>query len=303
MTDTSRPIACLGEAIVDLVAERRIGHGDDPGAFLAHPGGAPANVAAIIASAGVPAALIGGLGADRWGKWIRDRLEAEEVGTTWLVEVPEAPTPVAFVTFDRAGEPTFEVYGEGIARSMDASRSVIGDALERSCALVIGANTMVGETERAVTREAVAGARSLGLPVLFDPNHRPGRWDDQDTGAELALELVAKSDLVKANRPEAALLTGFDDPERAANVLLEMGPRLVVITDGPGRVIARGEAEAESTPEPVEVVSPLGAGDAFMGRLVADLYLADWDFSRAGEMLDDASAAAGECCRVWGART
>ena len=302
MTDSIRPVACLGEAIVDLICERRLGPDDHPGPFEAHHGGAPANVAALLARSGVPASLVGGLGDDRWGRWLRAGLDAEGVETKWLAEVAGVGTPIAVVTFDLQGEPWFDVHGEDIGPAMEAAAPLLEDAITSASALVIGANTMVGESERAVTREAVAIAREHGRPVLIDPNHRPGRWREQETAAGYTRELVALSDLVKANRAEAELLTGLSDPVEAALALLELGPSLAVVTDGAGEVVVRGAAEGGFTPEPFEVLSPLGAGDAFMAGLVAGLARAEWDFDRAADLLPGASAEAGRACLVWGAR-
>ena len=63
----------------------------------------------------------------------------------------------------------------------------------------------------------------------------------------------------------------------------------------------RGACEAEAPAAQVEVVSTLGAGDAFMGTLVAGLALRDWDAARAGEALAPALDAAGQACTRWGA--
>lgn len=295
-------MACLGEAILDLVCERRLGPNDRPGPFEAHHGGAPANVAACLARAGTPASLVGGLGDDRWGRWLRDGLEANGVETAWLEEVEGVVTPIAVITFDSDGEPTFDVHGQDVGPAMEACAPRLDQALDAARALVIGANTMVGAVERDVTRRAVTLARERGLPVLIDPNHRPGRWSRQETGAEYSRELIALSDVVKTNRAEAELFTGLGDQVAAAAALVDLGPRLAVVTDGAGEVVVRGESEGSFSPEAIEVVSPLGAGDAFMAGLVAGLAEGDWDLSRADEVVPLACEEAGRACLGWGAR-
>jgi len=302
LTEPARPVACLGEAILDLVCERRLGPDDAPGPFEAHHGGAPANVAALLARSGIPTSLIGGLGEDRWGLWLRAGLESEGVDTAWLATVERVRTPVAVITFDLEGEPSFDVHGEDVGPAFEACSPDLERALDASGSLVIGGNTMVGETEREVTRRAVDLARQRGLPVLLDPNHRPGRWDCQEDAVRYSRELIERSDVVKANRAEAELLTGLDDPTDAAYALVELGATLVVITDGPGEIVARGAVEASFCPKPVEMISPLGAGDAFMAGLVAGLARGEWDLSRADELLPAASEEARLACLSWGPR-
>jgi fructokinase len=297
----NRPILCLGEAIVDLITEARLEPGEAPGSLVPHPGGALANVAVAVARRGGPAALAGGVGDDLWGSWLAGCLESEGVSTDWLETVPGAATPVALIRFDPRGEPAFQVYGEHIGPTMEAVAPGLGEAIAASSALLVGSNTMVGEAERAVTRSAVKTAGELGLPVLLDPNHRPTRWSEEPVAVGYGLELARCSTVVKCNRGEAELLTGVADPSGSAAALAELGPDLVVVTDGPGRIVTAGAATAEWQPGRTEVVSPLGAGDAFMGSLAAGLAGLGWNLSRVGEVLPDASDDATACCRHWGA--
>jgi sugar/nucleoside kinase (ribokinase family) len=302
VTDPDRPILCLGEAIVDLICERNLGPGQSPQTLVAHHGGALPNVAAAAARRGAAAALIGGVGSDHWGGWLIDGLAAEGVATDWIATLEQTRTPLAIALFDSSGEPSFQIYGEHIGPTMAASETFLEAAVKEGQALVVGPNTMVGQTEREVTRRAVALARSAGIPVLVDPNHRPTRWQDQHTAVGFGLELVAQSTVLKCNREEAKLFTGEDDPVAAARALARLGPRLVVVTDREREIVSAGEAEACWTPGRVDVVSPLGAGDAFMGSLAAGLADLGWDLSRVAEVLPRAAADATACCLHWGAR-
>ena len=88
-------------------------------------------------------------------------------------------------------------------------------------------------------------------------------------------------------------ITGADDPRRAADELAAMDVELAVVTLGPEGAVIRGACEAEQPAPEVEVVATLGAGDAFMGTLVAGLAERDWDAARGAEALGPALAAAG----------
>jgi fructokinase len=118
LQDSGAPVVCLGETIVDLVCEREVESLDEADSFRPHQGGALANVAVACRRAGAPAAMASGAGDDPWGRWLRDGLAAEGVGLSWFTLVPSAPTPIAIVTFERGGEPVFQVYGEGIKAAM-----------------------------------------------------------------------------------------------------------------------------------------------------------------------------------------
>jgi fructokinase len=305
VTDRPPPILCLGEAIVDLICERNLAPGETPRSLVPHHGGAPANVAAAVARQGVPASLLSGVGRDGWGQWLLDGLGSAGVDTTWVARIDGANTPLAIALFDASGEPSFQVYGEHVGPVMAAASGFLGPAIDAGQALIVGSNTMVGETEREVTRRAVRLAVERGLPVLLDPNHRPTRWAEQQTAVGFSLELARSSAVVKCNRVEAELLTGVAGHRESTEALAGLGPQLVVVTDGPGEVLTAGATGGSFSPRPLgeaEIVSPLGAGDAFMGALAAGLAGLGWDLSRAAEALPAACADAAACCRSWGAR-
>ncbi len=295
-------IVCLGEAIVDLICERELAEPGEADQFVPHPGGALANVAVAVKRAGSEAALLGGVGDDAWGSWLRERLWRTGVDVRWMATIEDAPTPVAFVTFDWEREPSFAIYGEGIGQAMRAAGPHLGEALAAAEALVFGSNTLVGEPERELTLRARRAARDGGSRVLFDPNLRPNRWRDLGRAVRLCREMIDGTMVVRANQWEAKELTGETDPAAAAQALCGLGAELGVVTIGRQGAVMRGAASAEAVSPRVEVVSPMGAGDAFMGALAAGLAQVDWDLERGGEALAVAVEAGAHACTGWGAQ-
>jgi fructokinase len=295
-------IVCLGEAIVDLVCEEPLASPDDAGSFIPHPGGALANVAVAASRAGADAALLGGVGDDPWGHWLRSRLAGEGVGVEWTAVAAELTTPLALVTFGPDFEPSFQLYGESIGPAMRAAREHMPVALAGGSAFVFGSNTLVGEPERELTVSARRAARDRDLPILFDPNLRPNRWRSMDRAVTVCRELCDGAFAVKTTSEEAELLTGKSDPADAAAALCGLGAQIGVVTRGAAGALMRGAADGEADAPRIEVVSPLGAGDAFMGALAAGLAKAGWDPARAAEALPGAVAAGARACSGWGAQ-
>lgn len=91
-------------------------------------------------------------------------------------------------------------------------------------------------------------------------------------------------------------ITATDDPRAAADELAAMGAELAVVTLGTEGAVIRGACDAQAPTVEVEVVTTLGAGDAFMGALVAGIAERGWDAARAGEALAPALAAAARAC-------
>jgi fructokinase len=214
---------CLGEALVDLICERPIERLADADAFAPHFGGAVSNVAVVAARHGAGVALAGGAGADSWGRWLRDRMVREGVDVSLFELIEGLQTAIALVAVDGRGEPSYEIYGDATATVVRAPAGGVERAIRESAALFISSNTLVGADERAVTMRARELALGLDRPLIFDPNLRLHRWPSHAEAAAAARACVPGALLVRANRDEAALITGEADPERAALALAALG--------------------------------------------------------------------------------
>lgn len=299
---TEAPLICLGEALVDLICPDPVADPGEATRFHAHFGGALGNVAVAARRAGAAASLAGGSGVDAWGRFLRRRLVAEGVGLDLYAELPGIETPFAFATLDHDREPSFRIHGEGIERAI-ATLAGRERELATGAALIIGSNTLAGDRGRAVTLAAREAALASGVPVLFDPNLRPGRWPDLERPRRICRELATEATVLKCNLAEARWLSGAEraTAAQAAEALSGLGPRLVVVTAGTAPAVARGAVAAEVAPPPVEMVSPLGAGDVFMGTLAAGLLADDWELSDPGLAIEGASRAAAAACTRLGA--
>jgi sugar/nucleoside kinase (ribokinase family) len=292
---------CLGDALVDLIAPERGRDLAEAESFVPRFGGATANIAVTAARHGARVSLAGAAGDDDWGRWLRDRLEDEGVELSWFRLVADVQTTLALVVLDSDGEPGYTMYGEGIAGVIEALGDELEIAVAGAAGLFLSTNTLVGAADRAVTMRAREAALELGRPVVFDPNLRLHRWRSLADAAASANACVPGALLVRTNRAEAALMTGEDDPERAATALLKAGARLVVITLGPSGAILRGELRADVPGIGARVLSTIGAGDVLMGVLLARLALAGYYPPAAAAALRDAVIEGARACERLGA--
>jgi fructokinase len=292
---------CLGEALVDLICEHPVESLARAPAFVPSFGGAVANVAVMAARYGARVALAGGAGDDDWGRWLRDRLEAEGVDTSLFTLIEGTQTPLAVVAVDATGEPQYEIYGETIATVVHALGERLEEAVRESAGLYMSSNTLVGAEEREVTMRARALALELERPVIFDPNLRLHRWRSKADAAASANACVPGALLVRSNAAEAALMTGEEDPDRAASALLKAGAQMVVITLGPDGAILRGELRADVEGVPANVLSTIGAGDVLTGVLLAKLAISGFYPPVVAAGLREAVAESARACERWGA--
>lgn len=104
---------------------------------------------------------------------------------------------------------------------------------------------------------------------------QPGTFQ-LEAGADKLKELYQHTEIVIMNREEAAMVTKLDGKDMAKLIegLHKLGPKIVVVTDGPaGAYASDGENRYKMPPypDPAPPAERTGAGDAFASTLVAAL--------------------------------
>lgn len=265
---------------------------DASGAFVPHFGGDVANAAVTAARHGGEVALAAGAGDDAWGAWLRERLTAEGVALDGFELLAGVQTKIAFVRIAGGGEPSFMFYGDSVAPAR----------LPAYGALFFTSNTLLSEQERMLALTARRQALDDAKPVVVDANLRPERWSAVDAAVATVRGCVPDSALLKCNRSEAELLTGSRDPAMAADALLALGARAVVVTLGGEGALLRGAGGSHDVPGvAASPVDTTGAGDAVSGVLLARLGAAAFDPAVLPAALTEAVAVAAHVTEHFGA--
>jgi fructokinase len=272
---SSGPLGVLsvGEVLVDFIAHE-VTDLSRAERFVRAAGGAPANVAVAAARLGTPTGFVGAVGRDPFGDFVRSVLAENDVDTTGLVQVEPSlgRTTLAFVARNTGGIPDFVFY-RGADRLL-SSRDILPETIERARFVHVSSMALLVEPAAGATRRAVQLARARGGLVSFDPNLRPSSWPSLDIAREVIVAMAFESDVLKVNDEEARLLTGTDDPSEAL-VRLAAGrdDRLCVITRGDKGCLWRlGDSAGNALTPKVDVADTTGAGDAFVGALLSELY-------------------------------
>ena len=213
------------------------------------PGGKGANQAVAAARLGASVALVGRVGDDAAGAGLRDGLAAEGVDVAHVVVDRDAPTGMALIAVDAAGENTIVVSPGANARVGPADVERAGDVLAAAAVTLIQ-----HEIPPEAVRAAVAAA---GGTVVLNP--APAR------------ALVEPIDVLVPNRLELeALADKAGDPEELARGLRDA--RAVVVTLGAdGALVVEGDRATTVAAPSVRAVDTTGAGDAFCGALAQAL--------------------------------
>lgn len=263
-------VVCLGESMVTFLPSQPGRLADVP-SFGRGIGGAESNVACALARAGHRAAWVSRVGADGFGDHLVDAISAYGVDTSAVRRDPARPTGIYFRTAtDRAAD-VHEVayYRAGSAASAMSPANVPREALLAGRVLHLSGITA------ALSADCLALLRELTAPrpgrplVSFDVNHRPGLWRDGDATPDVLLELARGADLVFVGEDEAEEAWGITAGAEAIRKALPEPAVLVVKRGADGAtVFSRPEAGGTDvvTDVPalrVDVVAPVGAGDAF----------------------------------------
>jgi 5-dehydro-2-deoxygluconokinase len=257
--------------------------------FAKSLGGSPTNVAVAAARLGARAAVITKVGDDPFGPYVRAALRGFGVDDRWVGTHPALRTPVVFCEIFPPDHFPLLFYREPQAPDMTIAPDELDfDAIRAARVFWTTGTGLSAEPSRTATLAALA-QRSGGITV-HDLDHRPVFWAGDDDPGEWARRALASATVAVGNREEVAVAVGTDEPDAAAEALLDLGVELAVVKRGPDGTLARTRHErVEVPPVPVEVVCGLGAGDAFGGALAHGL-LAGWPLERTIRLANAAGA-------------
>jgi ribokinase len=260
-----------------------------------HPGGKGGNQAVAAARAGAAVRLFGRVGPDDHGARLIDLQRAAGVDTAGILR-DAAPTGLAFISVDRAGENQIVVAS---GANLQARAGDVPDLALVPAALVVAQMELApAETAAVLKRARARGARTLlnlapALPIAADA--------------------LGALDWLVVNRIEADMLAAplglaGAAPEVIAQKLARAHGFACVITLGRAGAVAADAKDAWAVDAlPVQAVDTTGAGDAFVGVLAAALD-AGPDLPEPlpeplPRALRRASVAAGLACTAWGAQS
>lgn len=251
---------------------------------LVHDGGGQVGTAlTALARLGAQTGYIGVLGDDREGHILRDLFLEAGVDVARLRLQAEVGTNVCLLLVDQA----------------TARRAILCHPRVRPTDLVLNkADQIYIQSARVLhldgqfmpaAIQAARWAREAEVKVCYDGNH-PRPYLEQ---------LLPLVDWLVVAEPFATTYTGLTDLEDAAQELLALGSRILVVTHGErGCRIWEQDNQWQVPGFPVRALDTTGAGDAFHGAFIHGM-LQGWDLRRAALF---ANAVAAINCQTLGGR-
>ncbi|WP_407318646.1 sugar kinase [Isoptericola halotolerans] len=270
-------LVTFGEAMAQLVPQS--GNATDATDFAVHVAGAESNVAVGFARLQGSAAWVSRVGDDPFGRRVMARLAAEGVDTAAVNVDRERPTGCFLkdvtgskrpVTYYRAGSAASVMSISDVKRALDLAPAMFHTS---------GVTAALSESCTASLRHVMATASNAGIELSFDVNYRPRLWRNRAAAAIVIRDLAAAADVLFVGRDEAEELWGLSTAEQIRTAFAEV--RTVVVKDGAVAATAFRDRLSFTVPAPpVDVVEPVGAGDAFAAGFLR-AYLEGWSLEGA----------------------
>ena len=230
--------------------------------FIMTPGGKGANQAVTAAKLGAEVYFIAKLGDDVFAEQSLNNFKKEGINTKYVIQTKEAPSGVALIIVDDAGNNVIVV-------APGANRMLSPEDIKRAESDITSSGALVAQLEVPLETVEFAAqlANNCGVPFILDP--APAQ--------ELRPELLKMVDVLTPNETEAQILTGIevtneDSARAAAKKLLECGVKSVILTMGAKGFLLASDNRMEFVPAvKVDAVDATAAGDAFTGSLAVGL--------------------------------
>jgi len=244
----------LGEALTDLITQGNDG-------WVSRVGGAPWNVARVMARLGVPSAFAGAVSEDTFGNALASATEAAGLDMRFLQR--NAHTPLLAIVHSLHPPRYFFIGDDSADLHFDPAALPQGWMRGVRCALIGGI---------ALARPPLAGTlatlaeqlKAAGARIYYDPNFRV----TMDARYDPMLERMARlADVIKVSDEDLLGLFRTEDQDAALARLRGCNPaaQILVTRGGEGASLLVGEQQWHARPPKITVVDTVGAGDAFIG--------------------------------------
>ena len=292
-------ISVTGEALVDFVP-------DGQGQYIWTPGGSGLNTALALARLGMETHFIGTISRDDNGTRLSNFMRAEHIHLNHIVTSPK-PCPHVFVSKDAQGVPHYDLHlADSALEDAPTLWTLPKETMHfhaTSFAATLGAS---GEATLANLRDARATQR---ITTSFDPNIRASIFPDRSAIPLLLVQRIRHADIVKVSSEDLDSIAPGILHDHVISEWRALGVKLMIITRGAqGAIALFGTSQIEIPAPQVTVCDSVGAGDTFMGALLAlmseDRQLGTWanlDETKVTRWLSFANQAAAFCCTRPGA--
>lgn len=263
-------IACVGILVADVIVEPVSSYPDKGvlekvNSITVHNGGNAMTASINIKKLGVDTSIIGMVGSDMFGDFLKSRLELAAVDTRGLKRSDDTQTSASVLMVDPLGERSFFhcVGTNAVFSSADIDYSIIEE-----CDIVFVTGTfLLPHFDGVETMEFLKKCKMMGKTTMLDVC-----WDSSDQWGSLIDMSLPYIDYFMPSIDEAVCISGKDQPDEIAEMFLSKGASNVIIKLGSKGSYFRSKGSEGKTYEPFlveNVLDTTGAGDSFCSGFIA----------------------------------
>lgn len=267
-----KKIACVGILVADVIVEP-VSDFPAPGtlshvnSISLHNGGNAMTAAINLSKMGVESRIVGKVGDDFFGEFLKTKLHDAGVNTSALATDKGVQTSASVALISDGGERSFlHVVGANATFSYD---DINFSAIEDCDGVFVTGSFLMNSFDGDDTVKFLKKCQELGkttfLDVCYDAS---GRW------GEVLFPAMPYMDFFMPSIDEAVMIAGGEtDPDKIADVFFAHGVKNVVIKLGGKGSYIRLAGEEKGTVYPcIKGITPVdttGAGDSFSSGFLA----------------------------------
>ena len=261
-------ILCVGEILIDLIGQEKASLKKTK-SFQKLLGGSPTNVAINTSRLGLNIVLIGSVGADGFGAFARQQLNAAGIDTSRIIEQDSKATSVIVVS---KSEETPEFIPFRQADSQILEESIPPSLLEQSKIFHTTCFALSQQPAQATLLKKAEEAFQLGCRLSIDLNYAAPIWSSTISVQEIIKTYAQWNPLVKISEVDVERI--FQKPmghEEVFEYFHQLGVETLCLTLGSRgvKLSHKGQSPIFLAAEPLpQVVDVTGAGDAFWSGFI-----------------------------------
>jgi sugar/nucleoside kinase (ribokinase family) len=232
-----------------------------------YTGGCASNAAIDMAKLGLDVAIIGKIGDDGFGKFMKTALHDERINTAGMNVDPSTATSSSIVTVDSNGERSFlHCLGANAEFSL---KDIDFNVVDNSKIVFVAGSMLMPKFDGEPCAIFLKKAKESGHYTVLDT-----AWDSTGKWMETLKPCMEHIDLFIPSIEEAMMLSKKEDPEEIADVFLSMGVKTTVIKMGKQGCFIKdsnGEKYTIPTYSSIKAVDTTGAGDSFVAGFLTGI--------------------------------
>jgi sugar/nucleoside kinase (ribokinase family) len=269
MTIPEPAIICIGMIVVDVLARGmgtlpRTGETGFASSISLATGGDAMNQASVLTKLGHHPGLMGLIGDDAQGEFIRQSCAKRNISTLGLAIDPKRPTSTVVVMIDNAGEHIFIAPHNATHKAYGPEHIDLDLIKPGLKVLSIGSLFCAEAFDRKALVPVLRKAKAVGATTIADMV-----MDERNYGLDGLNEAWPYLDYAVPSMLEGELFTGSNRADGIANAFRKRGVKNVIVKQGLCGVTAFIGDETYQCPAfNVQAVDTTGAGDSFVAGFV-----------------------------------